>query len=117
MLARYAAGPVRGSPALTRNRHGAGTAFYVGTAPDPTTLAALLDRACRAAGVSGHAAPAGVEVVRRRGDGASYLFVVNHRDEAAELVARGRELLTGRHVDGALTVPAGGVAVLREGSA
>lgn len=51
----------------------------------------------------------------RRGDPQrSWLFVLNHTDEAATLAARGHELVGDRPVDGELTVPAGGVAVVRE---
>jgi beta-galactosidase GanA len=55
-----------------------------------------------------------VEVTRRVGDDASWLFVINHGDEQAEVPVRGVELVTGRDVAGDLLVPAGGVAVVRE---
>ena len=46
-LATYAGGPLRGRPALTRNRLGKGTAYYVGTHLKPgamnTFLARILD--------------------------------------------------------------------------
>ncbi len=90
-------GPLPGTPALTRNDHGAGTAWYVATTPDAGTLEAFLARVVEEAGIRPAAeAPAGVEVVRR-GD---LLFVINHTSEAAT-------------VQGTL-VAAGDVAVLRE---
>jgi beta-galactosidase len=52
--------------------------------------------------------------VRRRGPRGSYLFLLNHSDEDAEVAARGTELLAGAQLNGSLVVPAGGVAVVRE---
>ncbi|MGH1551794.1 beta-galactosidase [Streptomyces sp. L7] len=42
-ITAYAEGPLTGIPAVTRNAYGEGTAWYVATRPDPTTLAGLLD--------------------------------------------------------------------------
>ncbi|WP_036961733.1 Beta-galactosidase C-terminal domain, partial [Promicromonospora kroppenstedtii] len=74
------------------------------------------------------AAPTGVEVVRRWSDAAppagrqptSWLFALNHTEESATIgtdlaPVAGTELLTGESVTGTLTVPAGGVRVLRVG--
>ncbi len=57
--------------------------------------------------------PAGVEVVRRGGGEASWLFVVNHGEQDVELAATGTEQLSGARCDTALRVPAGGVRILR----
>lgn len=43
-IASYADGPLAGVPAVTRNVHGHGTAWYLATRPDPDKLAALLGR-------------------------------------------------------------------------
>jgi beta-galactosidase len=68
-------GPLAGTPAVTRHRHGSGTAWYLSTSPDTETLSAVLTEAAETAGVAPAAdAPPGVEVVRR-GD---LLFVLNH---------------------------------------
>jgi beta-galactosidase len=57
----------------------------------------------------------GVEVARRTADdGRSWLFVLNHTDQPAEVPAAGHDLVTGRRVDGTVPVEAGGVAVVRE---
>ncbi|MER7271402.1 beta-galactosidase [Micromonospora carbonacea] len=112
----YAAGVLAGQPAVTRHRHGAGTAWYVSTRPDDETYRRLLTDAALAAGATPTcpAAPAGVEAVRRRGAAASWLFLLNHTDRAHRVPAAGVELLTGALVDTAVEVPAGGVAVVRE---
>ncbi|MEU0900543.1 beta-galactosidase [Streptomyces massasporeus] len=114
-VAAYADGPLAGVPAITRHAYGSGTAWYVATHPDPTTLAAVLVRIRQDAGVRPEAeVPAGVEVVRRRGTDADYLFLIDHAGRGADIPADGVELLTGKEVVGFVTVPAGGVAVVRE---
>ncbi|MEU0032204.1 beta-galactosidase trimerization domain-containing protein, partial [Streptomyces sp. NPDC006335] len=117
-VASYDDGPLKGVPAVTRHApgDGVGTAWYLATRPDPTTLAELLGRICDEAGVQPvlAALPAGVEAVRRTGPEADYLFLIDHGGSGAELPADGVELLTGKEVCGTVTVPAGGVAVVRE---
>ncbi|QKW14476.1 beta-galactosidase [Verrucosispora sp. NA02020] len=115
-ITAYVGGVLDGSPAITRHRHGAGTAWYVSTRPDDATYRRLLDTAARAAGVTPvcPGAPAGVEAVRRLGDGVSWLFLLNHTDRAQRVPACGRDLLTDAEVDEAVTLSPGGVAVLRE---
>ncbi|MFI7209799.1 beta-galactosidase [Micromonospora maritima] len=115
VLAAYADGPLPGVPALTRHAVGAGAAWYVGARLDEAATDRLVARLTAEAGVRPPvAAPAGVEVVRRRSTDRSWLFVVNHTDDAARLPVTGVELLTGERCDGELVVPAGEVAVVRE---
>ena len=59
-------------------------------------------------------AAAGVETIRRRGEDASYLFVINHSDREVDVPAAGIELLSGAPVTDSVHVAAGGVAVVRE---
>lgn len=114
-VASHADGPLTGHPAVTRHQYGKGAAWYLGTHPDPDTLAALLDRIRQEAGVTPeHDAPAGMEAVGRRGAEADYLFLIDHTGKGAEAPAEGVELLTGTPVTGTVTVPPGGVAVVRE---
>ncbi|WP_405820501.1 beta-galactosidase [Streptomyces sp. NBC_01390] len=111
----HADGPLAGHPAVTRHGHGDGSAWYLATRPDPDTLAALLDRIRREAGVTPEQdAPAGIEVVRRRGAEADFLFLIDHTGKGADVPAEGVEILTGTPVAGTVTVPPGGVAVVRE---
>src|SRR5207237_970461 len=89
-VAAYADGPLAGHPAITRHRHGNGTAWYVATHPEQDTLAALLHRICRDADVTPeHEAPSGIEVVRRHGTTADYLFLIDHTGKGAEAPAEG----------------------------
>jgi beta-galactosidase len=112
-VAGYLDGPVPGVPALTRNPVGHGTAWYLATRVRPSGTAALVRELCAVAGIEVHDR-GGVEVVRRQGDGASYLFVINHTDDDAEVAATGTDLVSGRGCAGTLRVAAGGVAVVRE---
>ena len=116
-VATYADGPAAGLPAITRHEAGSGTAWYVATRLDPAGTDRLVERLVAEAGLEQlpGAAP-DVEVTRRVGDDASWLFVINHSDADAPVPVHGRELVTGRPVQGDLVVPAGGVAVVREAS-
>ncbi|MEU0969629.1 beta-galactosidase [Streptomyces sp. NPDC005917] len=116
-VASYADGVLAGVPAVTRHGYGSGTAWYVATLPDAQTLAGLLERIRAEAGVAaGRTAPAGVEVVVRRGDDADYVFVIDHAGKGAEVpVTPGAvELLSGKAVDGPVVVAPGEIAVVRE---
>ncbi|WP_189040605.1 beta-galactosidase [Micromonospora sonchi] len=116
VVTAYAGGLLDGAPAVTRHRYGAGTAWYLSTRPDEHTYRRLLAAAARTAGVGPvcPGAPDGVEAVRRRAGHRSWLFLLNHTDREHRVAARGVELLTGACVDEAVTLPPGGVAVLRE---
>ncbi|MEV1009911.1 beta-galactosidase [Streptomyces sp. NPDC049881] len=111
--AAYATGPLAGHPAITRHRHGAGTAWYVFTLPDPIALADLLSRAAAAAGVEPPlpAVPPGVEAVGR----GPLLFLLNHTAAPVEvpLPTPHTDVLTGRHHTTAIPLPPNGVAALR----
>ena len=116
-VASYTSGPLAGGPAVTRNSLGSGASWYVATLPGPTAMAALLDRICEEAGVEPvRGTPQGVEAVVRRGPEADYLFLINHTDRPAHVAVASdaTELLTGRPVPGAVSVPAGETAVVRE---
>jgi beta-galactosidase len=118
VVASYADGPLPGVPAVTRNDHGDGVAWYVACGLTGDGLDRLLGTALDAAGVAAGTGPVGVEVVRRRGGSAgsavSWLVAVNHGDGDAELSATGVELLSGEPAPGRVVVPAGGVVVVRE---
>ena len=109
-------GPAQGQPAVTRQPHGDGAAWYAATRLSPTGTDALVRRLLDEAGIPVlEALPPGVEVTRRRAvDGRGWLFVVNHTEAPAELPAQGHELVTDTSIDGVLRVPPGGVAVVRE---
>ncbi|MCY1673665.1 beta-galactosidase [Pseudarthrobacter sp. SL88] len=107
--------PLEGVPALTRQSVGSGAAWYLATFPDRNGVDALVDRLLAESGVSPAAvADAGVELVRRRSDdGQGFLFAINHTRSTAAVSATGTDLLTGEPFGG--SVPAGSIAVIREG--
>jgi beta-galactosidase len=116
VVAAFADGPAAGSPAVTRNATDSGVAWYVATRLDPDGWDRLLGSVADEAGVPAvvPGAPVGLEAVRRRNGSDSWLFLLNHRTDDATVTAHGLDLLTSTGVDGAITVPAGGVAVVRE---
>ncbi|MFC5910210.1 beta-galactosidase [Streptacidiphilus monticola] len=100
---RHADGPAADRPAVTRNTYGTGTAWYVATAPDPSTLDAVLRAALADAGLHAPAElPEGVERVERTDGERIWQFVINHADVDAVVPLR----------DGELHVPAGTVRVV-----
>jgi beta-galactosidase len=105
-----------GRPALTRNRFGAGTAFYYGTRLDSPAMAGWLRSAWAHAGVKPVVeAPSGVEAVRRTTAGGSLLFLLNHEEAAADVTVEsaGVNLIDGRAVrPGKLTLGPRDVAVI-----
>ena len=113
----YADGVLADVPAVTRHTYGEGTTWYLSTQPDPATLASLLTRIRTEAGVEPiRTAAEGVEVVRRRGPSADYLFLIDHAGNGAEVPVAddAMELLTGKPTPGSVTLPPGEIAVVRE---
>ncbi|GAA1122017.1 beta-galactosidase [Kribbella jejuensis] len=102
---RYAGGVLDGRPAITRRQAGAGTAWYVSTELDDETAAGLVQE------LTGTGEP--LETVRRRSGDTTWTFRINHGDEDVVVPATGVELVSGAPVDGEVTVPAGGYAVVR----
>ena len=113
VVSSYVDGPLPGVPALTRRTVGTGTAWYLATRVDAGGTAALVRHLCAGVGVAVHDL-SGVELVRRRGETGSYLFVINHTDSAVEVPVRGLDLVTSTSCPGSAKVAAGGVAVIRE---
>ena len=115
-MAEYLDGPVPGVPALTRHRHGDGSAWYLPCRLDQLGMDALVGRLLEDAGVTPRTATrAGVEVTRRvADDGRSWAFVINHTDEPATLGLRGHDIVADLPVTQDLVVDGGAVAVVRE---
>jgi beta-galactosidase len=89
---------------VTRRRFGRGTAWYV-----PPLLADLP----AAVGLAPRSA-VGLELVRRVGAGAGWLFAINHTETPHELAVTGVDVLTGERADGRWRLEPGAVAVFRE---
>ncbi|NPD03600.1 beta-galactosidase [Nocardioides sp. zg-1308] len=114
-VATHLGGPASGLPAVTRREVGEGTAWYVATRLDAVGTDRLVERLVAETGIERlpGAGPL-VEVTRRVGEDAQWLFVINHGHAQAEVPVHGVELVSGADVTGSLVVPAGGVAVVRE---
>jgi beta-galactosidase len=116
-LATYTDGFYAGTPAVTRNIYGEGVAYYLGTRPEEGYTKSLLQRVYGEAGVRPTlGVPPGVDAVRRKTADASFLFVLNHNEEAVEirLPNPGRDLLTGEEHDSMLLLEPLEVAILHE---
>jgi len=117
ILAKYTTGPTTGSPALTRNRVGTGSAYYVGTTLGSLGIGELLTEVLADITLTpAHLRSGDMEVVHRSDGTRTWIFAINHSDTDALVHVDGLNLLTGNHTQGHLTVAAGGVAVVREDS-
>ncbi|MGS2616423.1 beta-galactosidase [Micromonospora sp. LZ34] len=118
VVGTFTEGELAGRPAVLRHRHGAGTAWYLATRPDPALMRAVLDRVRAEAGVEPvlPGLPDGVQAVRRHGPDRSYLFLLNHGgvEVTVPLPTPAVDLLGGgdRPID-LVTLAPRGVAVLR----
>jgi beta-galactosidase len=111
-VAVFRDGWLSGRPAVTRN----GSAWYLGTQLNPAGMEALVGKIAQATGVAPPlAAPRGVEVVQREGEGRSFLFLLNHSAEEAtvELTGTHRDLLGDADCGRTLTLEPFGAAVLK----
>jgi beta-galactosidase len=112
-VVHLASGVSAGRPAITTNRFGSGSAWYVAAAVSEETAGRLADRLVTELGLERTVeAPPGVEAVRRRTPDGSALFLINHTEEDAVVPASGTDLLTGTAHGPRTTVPAGRVLVL-----
>jgi beta-galactosidase len=121
VVASFTDGPSVSHPAITRNSWGAGSAWYVSTLLGAEAFAGVVARAATEAGVHPAAVVNGtlsdVEIVRRRGENTSHLFVINHAETEITVEVTGFEMLTGMSVADTLTVPGGAVRIIREEAA
>ena len=117
VLATYAEGVLAGLPAVTRRSAGDGRATYVSTrlvqeSWDGFVAALLAERGVGP--VVPEAVGTGLEAIRRRGAGATYLFLLNHGELPLRVAGPGHDLVTDAATDPGIVVPAGGYAVVRE---
>lgn len=85
-IAEYASDFYAGTPAVTRNRFGYGSVYYVGTQLDQTALAKVLSMLCAEAEICGLTADATpLEVVVRTTDDAAYYFLMNFGGQNASV--------------------------------
>jgi beta-galactosidase len=116
-LASYTGDFFAGRPAITRQAHGKGRAYYLGTRPDAAGLDQLLGRISHEAKIKPvlKTIP-GVEATLRESTAGQFLFLLNHNDRSAKISIgrhRGRDLLTERAAKDTISLPPLGAAVIQ----
>lgn len=109
-IASFQGGDLDGEPAVTRNRAGAGSCWYVATHPERPAIRRIVSLALAEAGVPAPDAclPERVEA-QRRGD---LLFLINHRPTPVRIDRPGHDVLTGSPQQ-TFHLPGFGVVALR----
>ena len=120
VLATYEEDFYAGMPVLTKNRYGAGAAYYVAVRSDASFYEALIREICEKAGITPVAqTPGGVEAVLRvgRDEKKEFLFLLNHEkiEQSVPVEQDATDLVTGMEwkKGSKLTLPAYGVAILK----
>ena len=81
-IATYNQDFYKGSPAVTRNQHGKGIAYYLGTRPELKYLIPLIEKVCAEVNVETLSLPnRKIEIVEREADGERFSFIINHGTE------------------------------------
>ncbi|WP_460796500.1 beta-galactosidase [Microbacterium sp. GXF0217] len=96
VLGAFTTGLQAGSPAVTRNRFGAGEAWYVATQPDHDAIAAIVEAVVAASGVRPVVGdlPDGVEAARR----GELVTLINHGDDPVVVAVSGTDAESGAAV-------------------
>jgi beta-galactosidase len=116
IVARYRSQFYAGRAAITLNRYGHGQVAYVGTIGDMALHDAVVAWLAGTTSLSpALATPDGVEAVERWQEGQRLLFVLNHADQAREIVLHQpmSDLLSNQGVRGQLTLEPKGVLILK----
>ncbi|HEX7353072.1 beta-galactosidase [Brachybacterium sp.] len=114
-LALYSHDELRGRPAITRAARGKGHAVYLSARLRQDSRDAFLAETAARLGISATltgAAERGLEAVRRRGDGADFLFLLHHGAEPVTVRGAGTDLVSGSSAARGLAVEPGGWAVI-----
>ena len=117
VVASFATGELAGGPAVTQHEFGRGTAYYVGTRPDPSTMRRLLDRARLTAEVDPVLPELPEQVyarVRETPGGVAYTILLNHgpTEVSVPLPSPMRDALIDGPPSDAVRLAPRGVAVL-----
>ncbi len=91
IIASYGSGFYSGRAAVTKNRYGSGSAWYVGTVPSRTFCHALMKKMRMQCGLSCLDLPAEIEVTSRRmSEEMVYRFIFNHTDKVQTFALDGK---------------------------
>ena len=117
-LGEYAEDFYAGMPAVTRHNYGKGKLYYIGTCMGEDGIAKILSKAAEDAGANPVAGNGnGLEIVKRNGEGKSFYFVMNFKDEELEIpeeFAGKKDLLSGNAVEKGEKLPKFGVKIVEE---
>jgi len=114
-LSSYEEDFYQGTPVITKNKYGAGTAYYIGTRSAPEFYRSLLSDIFREAKVEKiMSTPPGVEASARDTKNGRILFLLNHNNtaETISLADTGQNILTGQVCPAGTTVTLKGKDVL-----
>ncbi len=114
--AQYGTGELAGRPAITRNSHGSGSAWYVSAMLDDDGLSAVMRAVLSDAELPVRERTAGdLDVVTRSDQDTDWTFAINHGTTPlrVNVPAAAVDLLGGEIREGAITLERYGVAVLR----
>ena len=103
--------------AVTKHQVGSGCVYYIGTIPDAALANRLTDLALVQSCCATLDAPEHVEVSIRSHDNTEYVFLLNHTPEPQTCTIMGENLLDGKVVNGSITLPPDGVAVVQRAKA
>ena len=92
-VATYDSEFYKGTPAITRNRYGAGTAYYVGVCGKRALRRAVAKAALENANIACTELPRGVQLTTRESDAVKARFLFNE-NETAQTFAVGTETIT-----------------------
>lgn len=123
ILARWQGQHLTGQAAITSRRLGSGHVVYVGSYLTEELVNGLLPQLAKLSGAmpllpsdAAGSPGAGVEIVRRDGDGKRLWFFISHAEETITLrdVPQGTDLVTEKTIAESLTLHANGVAVIKQ---
>lgn len=118
VVAEYGDDFYKGMPAVTKNKFGAGEAWYIASSPDSKFLQDFMADLCMDKEIKPLlASDPSVEVSQRVKADQTYLFVMNHNDTTSQFElgsAQKRNLLTGETVKGTVSIDAHDVMILTE---
>ena len=116
VLGTYADDFYKGTAALTCKEYGKGRAYYAAARTAAEQMQPLFGKLLADAGIPVRKLPEGVECHVRSGESGNYAFYLNSTSEQVSVSGvAGRELVTDAEVEGVLTLPAFGVAVVHSG--
>lgn len=115
VLAEYTEDYYADTAALTCKEYGKGKAYYMAARVRPEEMMPLFEKMLADAQIPVKKLPEGVEFHVRKGEEGAYAFYLNGSCETVEIAdAEGVDMLTGAGIQGTLTLPGYGVAVLAQ---